>query len=319
MEQNLVSPSMALLLNAKEQCEKETMGDSRMQAGADYDEDDDDLVFYKEQQVFPNHFSLSQTSKTESQDTFYHDPSPMLVRNQCTISRRERRKRRDEWRERQLVEQDEEVADTPPEEQTESAEDTFASLQSLLGPSQGSSASQQTIGKENEYDKTTQNHCSESNAIEKRQLQAKTTRGEQQALEGSCFEQGHSKQTMQAEEAYHSDSTDFDNFQDDFGEDDDEDMKQNPRNSDESTSNKRFRGDEYPRRENKQSKRIQNMRKIRKRASSLSQSGRPQIDFLSASIPTANNARSSSKLSHSYTQTQSATEIQNVKSLVGSR
>lgn len=92
----------------------------------DEDEDDEDLIVFKEKQA-PG-FSLSQLTQkhsqhSQSQESFpTHQPSRM-------ISRQERRKRRNEWKERQLQDQQQfnSAEFTAPE-----TEDAFESLKSLL-------------------------------------------------------------------------------------------------------------------------------------------------------------------------------------------
>ena len=115
----------------------------------DEEDDEEDVIIYKEQTVqLP--FPLSQVSAAQPEEITVSCP----VAKTNFLSRHERRKRRHEWRERQLADEqqvDSQSQESPSVEQTE---DAFASLRSLLDQSQQS----------REFDK--ENDCSQKAATE---------------------------------------------------------------------------------------------------------------------------------------------------------
>lgn len=110
----------------------------------DDDDDDDGLILFKEKHVIAHPLSLSQSSLHSSQS---QEASPIKNSTSRMISRQERRKRRYEWRERQLLEQEQGGSTEAP---TPESEDAFASLQSLLDPSQNMPQHIQSQGAEKE-------------------------------------------------------------------------------------------------------------------------------------------------------------------------
>jgi hypothetical protein len=301
----------------------------------DDDDDDDDLVLFKEQQVPLNHFSLSQSSVHNSQS---QEASPIKARTNCIISRQERRKRRHEWRERQLVEQE-----LSPEEATPESEDAFASLQSLLEPSQDipQPSQPQEAEKENIRQDTEMNDCD----MDPKTAEEETQRKEKEIgkVDDQILQVTSNKhiqtvlvqdQRMTYQNNEETETIDFDTFRDDHDDDDDDDEilppSQQRKSPEPAKSRFPSRGFDArnescsPTRRSKKPR--HNLDKLRQMIQGKSSQNRPLSSKQQTSrrpFPFQEPEADTGRLSNPWnrkTQSQiQAIETQNAKSIVGSR